>query len=584
MKASVVLDSSPALEQAPAWTPRRLILLAGVGLVLLLAAAIVVDTARTVVRLRSPYPVIDEWDNIAVYRDWIEGRTSTLQAFLAPNYEHRIAIPRLILFSDYRFFGGRGTLDLLVIFATQGLQAALLVGWLWSKPASRLGGLLVASAVVGLTFSLRQWHNFIWGFQVQFVGVYALASLGILLFVGGLVSRNRGGRGTLLLVAGYAGALAATFTMASGMLVGPVMVALAILWRAEWRIILLTAAVTLACAAAYRTGLDLQPGFTIGDSLGRLGQPARLIAFTAIDLGNLQGRSMLAARWLGYGAFAIAGLVVVTAMRRGKRDAMPFALVGIMLFCLASALMTAVGRLGYGMEQALSSRYATGTGLFWSSVLAYGWCVASEKSGSRAWRAAIYAGGLGLLCCAAWAGRDGRTDVENWSQVQRRAADLTLTGLTLGSSDPDDGSLGLEPQIDFLRRQRLSVFSLPEGFAAGRPLTSAGPIAPPDRCHGAATSAAAIPEQADLQGVAITGVVDRPQTTRIYIADGAGTIVGFASVTTHPARVRAWEGFARVPAGTPLSAFVRLADGGLCYLGTAIVTESRSASVPRREP
>ena len=54
--------------------------------------------------------------------------------------------------------------------------------------------LVIAAVVVGLTFSLRQWHNFIWGFQVQFVGVYALACLSILLFVRALVSRSRGGR------------------------------------------------------------------------------------------------------------------------------------------------------------------------------------------------------------------------------------------------------------------------------------------------------------------------------------------------------------------------------------------------------
>ena len=65
----------------------------------------------------------------------------------------------------------------------------------------------------------------------------------------------------------------------------------------------------------------------------------------------------------------VAVVVALWALRRRPREPLHIALLGFAFFTVATALITALGRLGLGLEQALSSRYQTFNLLFWFSVV-----------------------------------------------------------------------------------------------------------------------------------------------------------------------------------------------------------------------
>ena len=73
---------------------------------------------------------------------------------------------------------------------------------------------------------------------------------------------------------------------------------------------------------------------------------------------------------------------MLTVLRTGFRSRTEVIAFQAMLFALMSAGATAIGRVGagFGVEQALSGRYATGSAAFWAATLVF-WC--ARLSGSH---------------------------------------------------------------------------------------------------------------------------------------------------------------------------------------------------------
>ncbi|HVS12337.1 MAG TPA: hypothetical protein VMV46_00295, partial [Thermoanaerobaculia bacterium] len=119
------------------------------------------------------------------------------------------------------------------------------------------------------------------------------------------------------------------------------------------------AAVTAALygrgAALGRTAADLVPGAAAGHTLAFLGSP-------------------LVQWWPSPVAAMVAGGVGLGLATRGTwrelaRGGSGGPWLGLGLFSLGAATMTALGRSSYGLDQALSSRYTTLANLFWIALL-----------------------------------------------------------------------------------------------------------------------------------------------------------------------------------------------------------------------
>ena len=189
------------------------------------AGSIVADTLRAIVPLWSPLPWFDEWATVELLRAWHEGEMSAAEVLFAQHNEHRILLPRLVFFADDLLFRGGGYLSLAAIFAVQLLHAGLfaaVLGRARRSPATpmRAGRWAVAAAVLALMFSLRQAENFSSGFQLQFVAVFAGATLSFVLFAAAVRRERMRGAAGAALPASLAAVLATSFTMANGLLAG----------------------------------------------------------------------------------------------------------------------------------------------------------------------------------------------------------------------------------------------------------------------------------------------------------------------------------------------------------------------------
>ena len=220
------------------------------------AAFIVVSTIGFTILSHNAIPQADEWFSFEVY-DAMRTDGRVLSHLFQQHNEHRILFPRLVLFSNYLFFGGCGLFDKAVILLVQVLETALFV-WLIRQigagVAARRG---LCAVVTVLLFSLYQCENFQWAFQVQFVGVFACASLCCTLFALGLSANGFGRRSAGLIAAAFLLALVATFSMANGILAGPVLVAMALVARARKWVTISAAAVSAALIVAFSIGYHI---------------------------------------------------------------------------------------------------------------------------------------------------------------------------------------------------------------------------------------------------------------------------------------------------------------------------------------
>ncbi len=573
------LPLSPLPRDRKAGVPSRATETASVvvtsGLILM-AIAMVADSVTTVVRLHSALPYFDEWDSLALFRDLITGQAPWTDMFSQHN-EHRIFFPRLFLFSDYLFFGGQGIFDLVTIGAIQAAHAGLLI-WLLrrARPTAR-GSLAIAAVVVMLLSSLRQEENFSWGFQVAFVAVFALATLACILFSDALAAMRAGQAYGGRLIAAYAVVVAATFTMANGLLAGLTLVCLAAASRAPLRIVAASGAVLVILALCYFHGYQVAADQT--PLALSLQHPLRLLSYTAIYIGNFLEPDLRTARLLGlWGLVAMAGAAWTVVLRRDT-DPVRMALFGIMLFTVGTALLTGLGRLGMGLDQAFSSRYGTGAAAFWSAILIYWWCFADRMRGAALLRWAVGATALVLVVGAVQSQGPQKGGMEVRARGQRAATDALLLGL----KDQDsfqaiyDVNGPVLAGAVFLKAHGLSVFGQRDAELVGKPVVQAGTIVDRAFCEGSIDNAAAAPDLGS-GGVRLSGrgrAHDAwAMTDRVYLVDGTDAIVGLASRSPDLADPEPWSGFAVSSVGTPLRAFARLSHRKLCELGgAAVVTQ-----------
>ena len=556
----------PGLARA-SWIAGRLVT---AGLVAL-AVFVVLSTIYFTVLTHNPIPQADEWHSLALY-DSILREGHILQRLLQPHNEHRLFFPRLVLFSDYRFFGGSGRLDKAVIVLIQTLDAGLFIWLVRRAGCGPLARWALGAVVTTLLFSLYQSENFEWGFQVQFVGVFACAALCVTCFAIGLDRARAGGRAAVPMAAAGLLAVVATFSMANGLLTGIVLVVLAGLARARATVLVGAAALASGLVVAFSVDYRLEnPHEGVAELLGHL---PRLMAFAAGYLGNFANFGLSSQVELGtFGLAATAAIAGVMAVRR-DRDPARLALLGIALFAIGSAAVTAAGRSADGLEGIASSRYSTGAASFWAATLVNAWSLSLRSPQGAAWRAAACLTGL-VLMQACWADQ-----IPMGIEMQRRTVryDAMEDALLLGLVDEPALAIFEEPVGEVremepvLRGLGLFIFAGRNAGLIGRPLAEiemadAGPMP----CAGRFDAALAVPTLG-VDGVAVSGLSSlRPRLGRpgrVYIVDADRRVVGFAHTGFGDGR---WTGYAKARPGTSLGAYAVSDAGRSCALGSAPV-------------
>ncbi len=314
-------------------------------------------------------PAWEEWLVGPMLTDLLDGRLAIADLW-RPHNEHRPLVSRVGLLAIARVSGWNVYWQLAANVVVQIVSylvfALVAVGA--ARDRARLAMLPSIAACGWLLFSPVQWENWMWGWQLA---IFAMVCACALLALG--LARWRGGW------LGFAGmwlaAVAGALSFATGLaLVVLLPLAIAVHPAAgprRRRALMASTAVAIALVVlvAYGAGLELtsprrpppvnplDDWFLVGFYLlVNLGAPLGLPHLEPSMRWGVAGLVLLAAGWLAL-------------PRAERRSGVVVAWMLIAMVAIASGLMTATGRGGYGIFGALISRYTSIALLLWVALV-----------------------------------------------------------------------------------------------------------------------------------------------------------------------------------------------------------------------
>lgn len=336
------------------------------------AAPLLFVTIQVVQWIRN-FPNWDEFDSVLdflISLDAGAGANEVLARLFAVTNEHRTLASRLVFAASYWLTGGVNFASLAVL-GNLFLLAALGVV-VTQAPAAAMRWRLAAILAL-VVVQLQQHENLFWSgasidhFFVVFAALAALAAVGA--------------RGWIWLAAGCSAAFFATFSLAHGLLVWPIGVALLAAQR-RWRAAAVWVAVAVASAGLYFAGFHLNSGHPFPG----LADLPRVLVFWLTLIGSSPALDNMAiAPW--YGALHVATAVFIAWRHREPREHYPLAAIA---WCVGAMALIAWGRALLSNEWGLvTSRYVVLSSISWALLI---WVVAERalaRQATRPWWMAI---------------------------------------------------------------------------------------------------------------------------------------------------------------------------------------------------
>ena len=527
-------------------------------------------------------PVFDDWDR------WITAVAShySLPWFFIEHVDHRLAAPKILFMVDHLAFHGRGWFLLLCSFCLQALTGIML--WRLSGCAyrrDRTESALLAALIVSCIFSAQQWMNLTLPFQIQFPMVYCFAATSLFAI---WESAEQDWRSSWL-AASIALAALATYSMANGILIWPVMLIAAAWLRMPRRWIAAIAAVAVFIGVSYFYNWHKSPN-PFPDAVpaglkrrlvfwfGHLGSPVGPLAY--MRDGELF-RTVCAAVPGALLALALLAGFLMLWRRREQYSNAYAVLIFYSVFLALSSASIAYGRATWPLSEIYSPRYLTPAYLFWASMLLVIWPVLR-----RAPRTALY----GALCAAMLLGvAIHQRTVSNIVRIWADAVRLGEVAIVDNVTDPQAWlGLGHNPHaatmdtLNYLKINDLMIFTEEWTHWPGIPLNRRFSIdRTPGACQGEFEQAVQV--TAPLRpGWRATGWAwdnKAGQSPRyVILADNDGVVAGVALTGFPPPSGLAalprqyvastWHSYANGHP-RPITAYVLEADDrSLCAIGT----------------
>jgi hypothetical protein len=409
-------------------------------------------------------PYQDQWEMVPIVARAMHGGLRFDDLWKLLN-EHRLVIPKLIMVGLAVRTRWNLDCELALNFLLAGGIFALLARMM-ERDLRKLGephAWLAAPICAWMLFSLKQFENWLWGFQFFFF-------LCVLVCLGGVAVLARAPlRWGRLWIAAALGCIA-TFTMALALIYWFVGLAVLAVIRTErprlrLKAVAVWSIVALAILALYFTGyrrppLDESPFYF-------LGHPIRYAVFVLIVLGAPLGGSLAAAM----GAVGVALNLAVLALQWRRRWAawevfLPYWTIAA--FALTGVLFISAGRVHFGFDQARVTRYVTLVMPFWVvtifNLLAARRALLDPAGGESRWTSALRRAALGAcLAIGAMALHSSIHAVRYFREFHARMAPAQEA---LVRGDGDDALLARifpnPPRVrqygQILRENRLTVF------------------------------------------------------------------------------------------------------------------------------
>ena len=553
--------------------------------------------ATTLVVIRAGYVPLPAWDEWDLWSRYLVEHYS-LRWFFEQHNEHRLVVPSLLFAIDRQLFHAREWFLLVCSFALQAVSAVML--WrLFARtaPSERSEDVMAGAVIVSCLFSGQQYVNFIWGFQVQFLLVYCCAIGSLLALLKGAEHRQDGRDGRWLVVSTVLAA-AATYSMANGILVWPLLILLA------WRLGTPRLQIAAVAAAAALVGVPYFWGWHRNAAVpSPFASPAHAATVALFWLGHL-GSPLSALSGPGYEsavilAARIAGGVVLFTVLAGyvalwRSERSNGARAVLLHFCglvIGSSALMAAGRSQIESEM-FTPRYLTPAYLLWVCLLIWAWPLLR-----RIPRPALYTALTGALLAGIGIHQGTVLQrVRDWAASFR----VGETAAVAGVLDADAWKyvyhtpLRAFDSVDYLRNHRLSLFTEEWTHWPGMRLAARFSIdrKPEASCQGAIEAAGGVPSP-PRPGWHFSGwawdVKARRTARYVILGDEGGDVAGVALGGFSDPRERSgvsvahpdstWHGFISGPPRM-ITAYVLEADNrSLCAIGSRAVRRFGS-SVP----
>lgn len=548
--------------------------------------------AYQILSARSRVPIWDEWSEIdaVVTAPHYQPPISWLWS---QHNEHRVVFYRLLLLADIHIFHGAHAISFWSMLVVQCVALVLLLRMSWNTGIRGALWRVIAGLAAFCLFCPSQWENFGWAFQISFLlpGTFLLAALTGL--VGYQRSTASGRTRWLWLAMSILAASAATYSNANGVAVWPVLIIVAAVLRLRLRVLAVYAISGAALIGSYlyhyvSPVYHSSPLQSLLHPLAVCGYAARFLGVVLPPWAGTRDSVALATGTLGI----LAGLGAAWMVLRHDRwrKALPATLLGLMLFALATAFLTALGRVGFGSSQAYQSRYQTFNLLFWFSTVTL-WLLFADEGLPWLRRVALTAMPVVMLLAA------GLLFPLCLRASHLRTSASEAAALALVEGVPDKQALAVlypDPSLPwrdavYFRHERLFMFSESWREPMDEPLASAYSLATTRDCSGQVNRVEPVPLEdylsgQDTGGFRVSGwAVNGPSGdyARSVVIAANGKIAGYAIGGLPPqspgskaflkkSKFNDWSGFARPALGTTQLEFYAVVDRRpqVCHLGT----------------
>jgi hypothetical protein len=409
-------------------------------------------------------PFIDQWSMVDDLDKYSRG-TWTLDDLWRSHNGHRVVLLRLILvpLALVTRWNIRVEMFLEVAFAASTFA---LFAWILRRALGTGPTLFACVALASVAvFSLDQWENWMWGFQLNMTLVVFFSVLALAMLSG----KPTWPRTTFALMA----AVLASLSQAAGLTIWPAALVPIVLAPegagSRWIRGAVWGMVGVAVLGIYTWPRPGDVGAPRPSAFAFV-HPLDSLAFVLTALGgpvvSFTGRAW-PPRDAGIAAFvALAGLALVGLSWRALRESPDLRsrvvpLLGVAVWSVLVAAQIGLGRAEAGRPAAMASRYMTLTTPFWVAAIGFlGEVSLHERRLRLAARVALAALGASLLASSVW--HVGSFE-ERWRYVwpalaDARRRDAPDTVLAVLHPDPNQ----VRDRIPVLRRLRLSFFR--EGF------------------------------------------------------------------------------------------------------------------------
>lgn len=313
-------------------------------------------------------PYMDQWNGMTELISAMKNGSLDFNCFWAQHNEHRIFFPKLIMVALADLSGWNVILEQYFSLFLQICTLFILLDLYRNTCRPGHGGKssLIQLIISIILFSMVQYENWSWGWQIQFfLNIFSVCFTIWILF--------KFPNNFLYLSIGLIGAIVASYSLANGMIIFFVGLGLFFCLNSSNKKVLITiwllfAVLTFCSYLFHYEKPPYHPSLLIF-----IEDPLKFISFFFAFIGAPFGKYLGLEASIIFGTIGLTTFIILLFFNckyGGKtilHDNLPW--LSLNAYIIGTALLIGLGRSGFGTNQALYSRYMSFSLLFWISLI-----------------------------------------------------------------------------------------------------------------------------------------------------------------------------------------------------------------------